>query len=187
MSQCGKITCKIFDSCNFQYIGIKANKRCFCTTTLYYSFKSKNITVTTKNTISLIQPTFLPLTFWSLSETFIRRTEEVWLILLPVLATIVMRRGKKSVVPYVWPAATVLDRESDKSTWWIKEAVYIRNEGRRSLNRDEGSYTLSHTYDRLLAKSHHYRGKNRNWLNFFWWRSLAETETSKEQMLLVLS
>jgi len=25
------------------------------------------------------------------------------------------------------------------------------------LNRDEGSYTLSHTYDRFLATSHHYR------------------------------
>ena len=25
-----------------------------------------------------------------------------------------------------WPAATILDRESDKSTRWIKEAVHIR-------------------------------------------------------------
>ena len=59
-----------------------------------------------------------------------------------------------------WPASTILDRESDKSTRWIKEAVHIRK-GRQSLNRDEGSYTLSHTYDRFLAKLHHYRGKNR--------------------------
>jgi len=29
------------------------------------------------------------------------------------------------------------------------------------MNRDEGSYTLSHKYDRFLATSHHYRGKNR--------------------------
>jgi len=36
-----------------------------------------------------------------------------------------------------------------------------RKEGQRSVNRDEGSYTLSHTYDRFLATSHHYRGKNR--------------------------
>jgi len=48
-----------------------------------------------------------------------------------------------------------MERESDKSTRWIKEAVHIRKEGRRSLNRDEGSYTLSHTYDRFLATSHH--------------------------------
>jgi len=46
-----------------------------------------------------------------------------------------------------WPASTTLDRESDESTRWIKEAVHIREEGRQSLNRDEGSYTLSHTYD----------------------------------------
>jgi len=33
----------------------------------------------------------------------------------------------------------------------------------------------------VLATSHHYRGKNRkrNWTNFFWWRSLIETETSR--------
>jgi len=49
-----------------------------------------------------------------------------------------------------WPAATILDRESDKSTRWIKQAVRIQKEGRQSLNRDEGSYTLSHTDDRFL-------------------------------------
>jgi len=31
---------------------------------------------------------------------------------------------------------------------------------RRSMNRDEGSYTLSHTYEQFLATSHHYCGKN---------------------------
>ena len=48
------------------------------------------------HTISLSQPTFLSLTFRSLSpsETFIRRSSMI--ILLTVLATIVMRRGKKS-------------------------------------------------------------------------------------------
>ena len=60
-----------------------------------------------------------------------------------------------------WPTSTILDRESDRSTWWIKEVVYIRKEGRCSMNRDEGSYTLSHTYDRFLATSHHYCYKNR--------------------------
>jgi len=40
---------------------------------------------------------------------------------------------------------------------------------------------LSHTYDRFLATSHHCCGKNwkKNWTNFFWWRSLIETETAK--------
>ena len=46
-----------------------------------------------------------------------------------------------------WPASTILHRESDRSTRWIKEAVFIRNKGWRSVNQDEGSYTLSHTYD----------------------------------------
>ena len=87
-----------------------------------------------------------------------------------------------------WSAATILDRESDKSTRWIKEAVHIRKKGRQSLNRDEGSYMLSHTYDRFLATSHHYCGKNRkkNWSYLFWWRSLIETETSKVKMLVVI-
>ena len=53
-----------------------------------------------------------------------------------------------------WSAATILDRESDKSARWIKDTVHIRKEGRRSLNQDEGSsYTLSHMYDRFLATS----------------------------------
>jgi len=59
-----------------------------------------------------------------------------------------------------WSDSTIiLDRESDRGTRWIKEAVHTGKEGQRSMNRDEGSYTLSHMYDRFLATSHHYRGK----------------------------
>ena len=43
-----------------------------------------------------------------------------------------------------------MDREPDRPTRWIKEAVHIREEGHRSMNRDEGSYQLSHVYDRFL-------------------------------------
>jgi hypothetical protein len=62
-----------------------------------------------------------------------------------------------------WPESKILDREPDRRTRWIKEAVHIRKEGRRSMNRDEGSYTLSHVYDRILATatSSSYRGKTR--------------------------
>jgi len=35
-----------------------------------------------------------------------------------------------------WPASTILDRECDKRTGWIKEAVHIRKEECQSLNRD---------------------------------------------------
>jgi len=66
-----------------------------------------------------------------------------------------------------WSESTILDRESDRGTIWIKEAVHWM-EGQRSVNWVEGSYTLSHMYDRFLATSHHYRGKNpkKNWTAF---------------------
>ena len=59
-----------------------------------------------------------------------------------------------------WSEATVVDREPDRVTRWIKEAVHIRKEGKKSMNRDEGCYTLSHVYDTVLATSLPYRDKN---------------------------
>ena len=38
-----------------------------------------------------------------------------------------------------------MGRELDRGTRWIKEAVCIQKEGKRSINRDEGSYTLKCT------------------------------------------
>jgi len=49
-----------------------------------------------------------------------------------------------------WKKITVIDREQDRPTRWIKEAVHIRKEGHWAMNRDEGSYQLSHAYDRFL-------------------------------------
>ena len=43
-----------------------------------------------------------------------------------------------------WKKTTVIDREQDGLTRWIKEAVHIRKEGHRAMNRDEGSYQLRH-------------------------------------------
>jgi len=63
-------------------------------------------------------------------------------------------------VPHCIGSLLFTHRESDRSTRWIKEAVHIRKKGRSSMKRDEGSYTLSHMYNRFLATSHHYRGKN---------------------------
>ena len=34
---------------------------------------------------------------------------------------------------------------------WIKEAIHIRKEQDKSMNRDEGSYQLSHIYDILFV------------------------------------
>ena len=45
-----------------------------------------------------------------------------------------------------WKKTTVIDREQDRPTRWIKEAVHIRKEGHPAMNRDEGSYQLSHAF-----------------------------------------
>ena len=51
-----------------------------------------------------------------------------------------------------WDQAKVVDRESSKMDRWIKEAIHIRKEQDKSMNRDEGSsYQLFHIYDRLFA------------------------------------
>ena len=49
-----------------------------------------------------------------------------------------------------WAKTTVIDRESHRPTRWIKEAIHIRKEGQQAMNRDEGSYQLSHAYDHFL-------------------------------------
>ena len=60
-----------------------------------------------------------------------------------------------------WSQATVIDREPEHFTRWIKEAVHIRKERQQAMNRDEGSYQLSHTYDRFLNTASSRRVKNR--------------------------
>ena len=45
---------------------------------------------------------------------------------------------------------TVIGREQDRPTGWIKEAVHIRKEGHRAMNQDEGSYQLNHAYDHFF-------------------------------------
>jgi len=44
----------------------------------------------------------------------------------------------------------VIDREPDRFTRWIKEAMHIQKEGQQAMNRDEGSYQLSHANHRFL-------------------------------------
>ena len=63
-----------------------------------------------------------------------------------------------------WKEASVIDREPDRPTR-IKEAVHIRKEGHRAMNRDEGSYQLSLAYDRFLDVTADRRVKIRkNWV-----------------------
>ena len=59
----------------------------------------------------------------------------------------------------------MIDREPERFTRWIKEAVHIRKEGQQAMNHDEGSYQLSHVYDRFLDTASSRRVKNRkNWV-----------------------
>ena len=60
-----------------------------------------------------------------------------------------------------WSDASVIDREPDRATRWIKEAIPIRKEGQQAMNREEGSYQLSHAYNCLLGTELTYCAKNR--------------------------
>jgi len=63
-----------------------------------------------------------------------------------------------------WSQATLIDREPERFTRWIKEAIHIWKEGQQAMNRDEGGYQLSHAYDRFLDTASSRRVKNRkNW------------------------
>ena len=52
-----------------------------------------------------------------------------------------------------WEEATIIGRESDRTTRWIREAVKIRQEAQDVMNRDEGVFLLSHVYDDLLLSA----------------------------------
>ena len=59
----------------------------------------------------------------------------------------------------------MIDREPERFTRWIKEAIHTRKEGQQAMNRDEGSYQLRHAYDRFLDTAYTRRLKNRkNWV-----------------------
>jgi uncharacterized protein YjbK len=49
-----------------------------------------------------------------------------------------------------WNNIKIVAKESDLRTRQIKEAIWIRKE-KSPMNRDEGAYKLSHTYDTLLT------------------------------------
>ena len=51
-----------------------------------------------------------------------------------------------------WDKTKVVDREEQRQTRWIKEALWIRKT-MICLNRDAGSYQLSHTWDQVISRS----------------------------------
>ncbi|ROL41051.1 hypothetical protein DPX16_0381 [Anabarilius grahami] len=58
-----------------------------------------------------------------------------------------------------WDNARVIRAESNKYHRWIREAIEIRKRAPRTMNRDEGAYTLSHTWDVVLEKATDSRGR----------------------------
>jgi len=102
----------------------------------FYFFEPYKCTCLLRLVIKLLlrtQPTFLP---WHFVLCQRPSSEEGCSVFLPVLAMIEMWRGKKLV-------ECSMDQR----------AVHDSERGTRSLSRDEGSYMLSHTYDRFLATS----------------------------------
>ena len=51
-----------------------------------------------------------------------------------------------------WDAARIIDQESDKTTRWLKEAIWIRSRGKDTMNKDEGAYKLDRIYDQIIHK-----------------------------------
>ena len=47
--------------------------------------------------------------------------------------------------------AKVIDKESNRMDQWIREAIHVRKEQVKSINREEGTYQLPHIYDYLLS------------------------------------
>jgi len=51
-----------------------------------------------------------------------------------------------------WDKAKVVDREAQRQTRWTREAFWIRKTP-TCMNRDVGSYQLSHTWNQVISKS----------------------------------
>ena len=51
-----------------------------------------------------------------------------------------------------WDNTRIITSESNKHKRWIKEAIEIRKRAQDAINRDEGAYMLSHTWDSLLQR-----------------------------------
>ena len=57
-----------------------------------------------------------------------------------------------------WEESSILAKDSERSTRWIREAIWIRRKGGHNnklslMNADEGAYNLSHLYDQLILRA----------------------------------
>ncbi len=55
-----------------------------------------------------------------------------------------------------WDGAKVIDKESHQRKRQVRESIWIRRTV-DALNRDEGSYELSHTYDDVIQSGRHHK------------------------------
>ena len=60
-----------------------------------------------------------------------------------------------------WEHAQIIGTENNKYKRWIREAIEIRRRARNTINRDEGAYMLSHTWDSLLQRTPDGGGRGR--------------------------
>ena len=51
-----------------------------------------------------------------------------------------------------WEGVKVIEREEDRRTRWIKEALCIRKT-RNTMNQDTGTFQLSHAWDTVISGS----------------------------------
>ena len=51
-----------------------------------------------------------------------------------------------------WEEAKVIDQEANKTTRWLKEAIWIRSRGNTTMNKDEGAYRLDRIYDQIINR-----------------------------------
>ena len=52
----------------------------------------------------------------------------------------------------IWDNTRIITSESNKHKRWIKEAIEITKRAQDTINRDEGAYMLSHTWDSILQR-----------------------------------
>ncbi len=51
-----------------------------------------------------------------------------------------------------WDEAVIIDKEPDKTTRWLKEAIWIRSRGKANYEQGWGAYTLDPVYDQIITK-----------------------------------
>ena len=76
-----------------------------------------------------------------------------------------------------WDRAKVINRESNRMNRWIREAIHIRKEQDKSMNRVEESYQLPHIYDYLLSATATPGGQS------FWWRQQRLLKRQQQQCI----